>query len=328
LPNGIQASCNSFKKLHQAQEGPWVPYTPLGATVSAALIASTPPPRVTFQAIHADPTRSSVQNETEDAVETVQADALQPYHSPHIRHLLTTRAAHVSAIDFSSFRGPEGTMIDLPPDGPPLPDHIVAHLNPCNTDQATKTAYFHVDTGATCVVTDQAAELHCPIPTQATCGTAAKGPRTTINAMGCLVMDFLTDQGTAIPLEFPQATEIQQFQRRSLSCHALQDQGYEVQHALLSTGNLLKMRKVGTTCWHHVPLVTHGHSDYVKVTLHLPAVDGITTFDRNTALTAQTVARIDLINKLKGHSVILLLHLRYGCAPRRCSTSYSQVTWH
>jgi hypothetical protein len=84
-----------------------------------------------------------------------------------------------------------------------------------------KTAYFHVDTGATCIITDQAAELHCPIPTQATCGTAAKGPCTTINAMFCLVWDFITDTGAMIPLEFPQATKIQQFQCCSLSCHAL-----------------------------------------------------------------------------------------------------------
>jgi hypothetical protein len=74
-------------------------------------------------------------------------------------------------------------------------------------------------------VADQVAELHCPIPTQATCGTAAKGPRTTINAMGWLVLDMVTDKGVTLPFEFPKATEIQQFQRRSLSCHALKDLG-------------------------------------------------------------------------------------------------------
>jgi hypothetical protein len=77
-------------------------------------------------------------------------------------------------------------------------------------------------------------ELHCPIPTLATCGTAAKGPHTIINAaIGWLVLDFITDTGTTLPIEFPQATEMQQFKRRLLSCHALQDLGYRVQHALL-----------------------------------------------------------------------------------------------
>jgi hypothetical protein len=53
----------------------------------------------------------------------------------------------------------------------------------------------------------------------------------------------------------------------------------------------------------------HGRSDYVEVTLHLPAVAGVTKFDQHTALMEQTVDRIDLLNKLKGHSIILLIHL-------------------
>jgi hypothetical protein len=72
-------------------------------------------------------------------------------------------------------------------------------------------AYFHVETGATCVVTDHNPALHCPIHMQVTCGTAAKGSQTTINAMGWLVLDFVTDQGIEVPLEFPNATEMQQF---------------------------------------------------------------------------------------------------------------------
>jgi aromatic ring-opening dioxygenase LigB subunit len=53
----------------------------------------------------------------------------------------------------------------------------------------------------------------------------------TINTMGCLVLDFISDKGHMIPLEFLQATEIQQFQCQLLSCHALKGLGYEVQHA-------------------------------------------------------------------------------------------------
>jgi hypothetical protein len=70
----------------------------------------------------------------------------------------------ISAIGFIS---PDGTMIALPHDGPPLPDEFVASLMD-HSDDVIKTVYFHVGTGATCVVTDQIWELHCPVPTQAT----------------------------------------------------------------------------------------------------------------------------------------------------------------
>jgi hypothetical protein len=131
--------------------------------------------------------------------------------------------------------------LSLPSDGPPLPTALIASLDDIPSDGASKTAFFHVDTGATCVVTAHADEVHCPIPTNATCGAAAKGPRATINAIGWLVLDFITDKGTTLHIEFPQATEIQQFKRRSLSCHVLQDLGYKVQHALLASGNHLKI---------------------------------------------------------------------------------------
>jgi hypothetical protein len=170
--------------------------------------------------------------------------------------------AHIGSLDIDfhpseSFLGAEGTNIALLLDGPPLPEVLVASMHD-NTTGSVKTAYFHFDTGATCVVTDQAAELHCPSPTKATCGTPAKGPRMTINAMGCLVLDFITDKGQPILFEFPHATEIQQFQRQSLSCHALKDLGYDVQHAFLANGNVLHLHKVGSTDWNTIPLVTHG----------------------------------------------------------------------
>jgi hypothetical protein len=266
--------------MMQAREGPWKD------TVSA----------VTFTPQRPAPNSHSLQNATEDAVETVWTDGVEAYRSPYIHHQLKTCSVlkktresrpligslELDPDAFASFIGTEGTQIDLPQDGPPLPENLVASIKADST-HAYKAAYFHVDTGATCLVTDHACELHCPVPTHATCGTAAKGPRTTINVMGCLVLDFISDKGHHIPLEFPQATEIQQFQRRSLSCHALKDLGYEVQHAFLLTGNLLRLRKIGTKEWHAIPLVTYGRSDYVKVKLHLPSVEGLTTFTPTSA---------------------------------------------
>jgi hypothetical protein len=303
LPETVQSTANNFRKLLKAQEGPW--------QQSTSAIT-----KVSFDASCANPHSSSLQNATEDAIETVRTDGIEPYRSPYIKKILQDRQSRiVTAIDFIDL---EGTAVALPADGPPLPDELIAGILDHSTDDAIKTAYFHVDTGATCVVTDQVAELHCPIPTQATCGTAAKGPRTTINAMGWLVLDLVTDKGVNLPFEFPKATEIQQFQRRSLSCHALKDLGYEVQHALLASGNLLRVRQIGTTTWHAIPLVTHGRSDYVKVNLHLPAVEGISTFQPTRALTAQSVARLDMVNKYKSttdaYALVMLIHLRYGCA--------------
>jgi hypothetical protein len=50
LPEGIQASCNSFKKLHQANEGPWIPYSKPATSVSATLMTPAQQTQVTFQA--------------------------------------------------------------------------------------------------------------------------------------------------------------------------------------------------------------------------------------------------------------------------------------
>jgi hypothetical protein len=180
LPEGVQSTCNNFMKLMQANEGPWKSSNNNASHVSA----------VTFQETRAAPHHNLLQNDTEDAVETVRTAGVEAYQSPYICKILTERKActHISSLDldshiFDSFMGPKGTNIALPIDGPPLPDAFVASLHD-NTDGSIKTPYFHVDTGATCVVTDQTAELHCPIPTKATCGTAAKGPITMMSSFG------------------------------------------------------------------------------------------------------------------------------------------------
>jgi hypothetical protein len=50
--------------------------------------------------------------------------------------------------------------------------------------------------------------------------------------------------------------------------------------------------------------------------MHVPAITGVMCFASNKALTTHSVARVDLLKQLQDHSVLLLLHLRYGCAPR------------
>ena len=172
-----------------------------------------------------------VQNATEDAVDTVVNDALEAYRSPWLVNILKTQTSPtVSNIETSPFQ--------LPLDGS-LPDEIISQVDACSssTPMAVIHAFLHVDTGATCFVTNHKHELHCPVPTQVTCGTAQSGPHTTINALGTLILDLVTSDGLTIPIEAHQTPEIQEFHRRSMSVHALQELGYDVEHSLISTGN-------------------------------------------------------------------------------------------
>jgi hypothetical protein len=65
-------------------------------------------------------------------------------------------------------------------------------------------------------------------------------------------------------------------------------------------------------------LTTVGKADFIKVRLHRPAIEGITDFTGPyQALTAQSVARIDLVTKFKGIPLLNLIHLRHGCPGRK-----------
>jgi hypothetical protein len=203
------------------------------------------------------------------------------------------------------------SLFHLPPDDA-LPAKLVASIDHSFPQDLTPIihAFLHVATGATCFVTNQHNELHCPVPTSSTCGTAQSGPRTVINTLGTLVLDLVTSDGMTIPIEAHQTPEI----RQSMSAHALQEFGYDVEHSLLSTGNVLRIRQIGTHQWHTIPLVTVGKADFIKVRIHRPAVAGVTHFTGpHQALTAQSVARIDLVTKLKGIPLLNLVHLCHGC---------------
>jgi hypothetical protein len=88
---------------------PWK--SSLVPSVSAAI--NMPQHNVSFDATHADPSCTSLQNTTEDAIEKVHTDGVKPCILPYIRRILTDPQAHVSALDldshlFDSFIGPEG----------------------------------------------------------------------------------------------------------------------------------------------------------------------------------------------------------------------------
>ena len=72
-------------------------------------------------------------------------------------------------------------------------------------------------------------------------------------------------------------------------------------------------------------MTTVGNADFIKVRLHRPAIEGITDFTGPyQALTAQSVARIDLVTKFKGIPLLNLIHLRHGCPGRKITEQLVQ----
>jgi hypothetical protein len=110
------------------------------------------------------------------------------------------------------------------------------------TVDSSYLALFHVDSGATCIITNQAHELHYLMLPTATCGTASAGARSVIDATGTLALDFITNDKTLIAVKRVHAVQITSFQRRSLSIHALKDLGFEARHVMYQDGNALELR--------------------------------------------------------------------------------------
>ena len=165
MPEGRQQSTlSNFKKLSQAKEGPWDPRAPHsdpGSTYGnrdrnnnvGSLNPSQGSDRTPLNL------KKDTQSATEDAVDTVVNDALEMYRSPWLVNILKGKSSpSVSAIKFDS------PLFLLPPDGL-LPAEIVAHVDACSpsTSAASISAFLHVDTGATCFVTNQRNELHCTV---------------------------------------------------------------------------------------------------------------------------------------------------------------------
>jgi hypothetical protein len=207
----LQSTLNNFKKLSQAKEGPWLPRNSDRNVASLEPdlklnVASIDPSISSSPRIPLD-LEKSVQNATEDAVDTVVHDALEAtYRSPWLVKILKSQLSPtVSNIS-------EHPLFQLPLDGS-LPDEIVSRVDASISTKpmAVINAFLHVDTGATCFVTNNQHELHCPVPTQATCGTAQSGPRTTINALDTLILDLVTSDGLTIPIEAHQTPGMKNF---------------------------------------------------------------------------------------------------------------------
>jgi hypothetical protein len=78
---------------------------------------------------------------------------------------------------------------------------------------ATNVSWIHIDTGATCAVTNLQGELHCPTPSTAQCGTAQHAAKVPITAVGMFIFDLMRRHCQLLPVEVPGACEILGFSR-------------------------------------------------------------------------------------------------------------------
>jgi hypothetical protein len=206
----------------------------------------------------------------------------------------------VSAIS-ENFNGNHNApdMIRLPDDGPEVAFVLCV--------QRSDTVLAHVDMGATVMVSNILGEIHGAVPTNACCGTAMTGSRATINALGTWMVDLVGSvDGKDLPLALQGKTQRADFQRRSLSLHALKELGFDCAHILTQNGNFLKINMEGIE--YVFPLLTINGCDYVKMRIHCPPP---------ASAAAYTVPRLDLAKNFHPESLYSLLHLQYGCPEQR-----------
>jgi hypothetical protein len=217
IPESLQPTKNVFAKLHIAKDGPWNPATMIstrpGSNRSAHRSLQGSNQRVATIDVNVNVSdHSGLTTLDAEAVDTVCQDYMEAYcdiQSPILRwNLLHSKTDE-----------PQISSIGLLPQDAPLPALLVAGLAPHRNDDSSYFALFHVDSGATCIVTNQAHELHCPMPSTATCSIALAGARSDIDATGTLALDFITTDKTLIPVELVHAVQITSFQRRSQRPH-------------------------------------------------------------------------------------------------------------
>jgi hypothetical protein len=129
------------------------------------------------------------------------------------------------------------------------------------------------------------------------------GCKATINALGTWMVDLVGSvNGKDLPLAIRGTTQIMDFQRHSLSLHALKELGYNCAHVLTQNGNFLKITMEDIE--YIFPLLTINGGDYVEIRIHRPLP---------ASVAAYTVACLDLAKNIHPESLYSLLHLRYGC---------------
>jgi hypothetical protein len=284
-----------FKAQQVSIAGPWSVQSVKALTVEpqVASIASVQTP---------DPTlRTHNLNESGVILNKAEGDFLDVKEMDHncshgfkysfLLHHLTNNPT-VSAIpEYFNGNHHAPNMKRLPHDGPEVT--FVSRV------QRSDTVLAHVDTGATVMVSNVLGEIHGAVPTNAHCGTAMTGSKATIDALGTWMVDLVRSvDGKDLPLALRGTTQITDFQRRSLSLHALKELGFDCAHVLTQNGNFLKITMESIE--YVFPLLTINGGDYVEMRIHRPPP---------ASVAAYTVARLDLAKNFHPESLYSLLHL-------------------
>ena len=261
-----------FKAQHASTAGPWIQKSAVHMvqfepTVSAIQI----PQKLTAPALHSS---GLVLDEAEGDLHDVKQmdhNHNHGFQSSFILHHLST-SPHVSAVDIMPLvlqNALDPLIANLPDDGPEV--SFVSRVNRLDTVLA------HVDTGATVMVTNIHGEIHGAVPTSAHCGTALTGSKTTIDALGTWMIDFVgsTDKQD-LPMALCGTTQITDFQRRSISLHALKELGFDCSHVLTQKGNFLEIISAGNKFI--FPLLTINGGDYIEIKIHRPPPETVAAY--------------------------------------------------
>ena len=109
-----------------------------------------------------------------------------------------------------------------------------------------------------------------------------------------------------LPMALCGTTQITDFQRRSISLHALKELGFDCSHVLTQKGNFLEIISAGNKFI--FPLLTINGGDYIEIKIHRPPPETVAAY---------VVARLDLAKNFHADGLYYLLHLRYGCPGRK-----------
>jgi hypothetical protein len=125
------------------------------------------------------------------------------------------------------------------------------------------------------MVSNVKGEIHGAVSITAHCGTALTGSKITINALGTWMVDLVgSDSRKDLPLALRDKTQITEFQRQSMSLHALKEAGFDCSHVLMQNGNFLPAAGISDKTFLPIGVRFHGHFGFYNTV----AVRGFTRF--------------------------------------------------
>jgi hypothetical protein len=307
LLEGKTHMATQFKSQHESQSGPWTAKAVIGIDFVASMptAASIQQPDANLKQPPLNLSGILLSEAEGDILKVKEMDELYShgFKSIFMQHHLANQP-NVSAIptlteELIDITFEPTTKANLPDDGPEV--SFVSCIN------RTDTVVAHVDTRATVMVSNVFGDIHGAVPTTAHCGNAMTGSKANIDAIGTWRIDFVgSKEGKDLSLALRGMTQITDFQRRSISLHALKELGFDCAHILTQQGNFLEITVATKT--HCFQLITINGGDYIEMRVHPPPIE---------TLAAAHVAWLDLVKNFKAERLYHLLHLCYGffCCP-------------